>query len=57
MKLYYVYTQRICAELMLKGYKLISIEPSEKREGYNVFGFEDTERLRKEIKRLMTTKK
>lgn len=57
MKLYYIYTQRICAELMLLGYKLISLEPSEKREGYNVFGFEDTGKLRKEIKRLMTTNK
>lgn len=56
MKLYYVYTQKMCANLMLLGYKLISIEPSEKREGYNVFGFEDTEKLRKEVKRLMTTK-
>ena len=57
MKSYYVYTQKICAELMLKGYKLIGIEPSKKREGFNVFIFVDSERLRKDVSDLMTTRK
>lgn len=57
MKLYYVYTQKMCAELMLKGYKLLSVEPSQKREGYNVFIFRDSERLRNEVKELMIASK
>ena len=57
MKPYYIYTQKLCAELMLKGYKLINIEPSKKRKGYNVFIFEDNEKLRKDIDELMTAKK
>ena len=57
MKPYYVYTQKICAELMLKNHKLIGIEPSKKREGYNVFVFMDSEKLRKDVKELMAAKK
>lgn len=53
MKLYYVYTQRVCAELMLKGHKLLNIEPSKKREGYNVFVFRETGILRKDVEELM----
>lgn len=53
MKLYYVYTQKICAELMLKGHKLIKIEPSKNRKGFNVFVFVDNEKLRKDVKDLM----
>lgn len=57
MKPYYVYTQKMCAELMLKGHKLTSIEPSQKREGFNVFVFIDNEKLRKDVKELMAAKK
>lgn len=57
MKSYYVYTQKICAGLMLKGHKLIGIEPSKKREGFNVFVFVDDEKLRKDVRGLMTTNK
>lgn len=57
MKPYYVYTQKICAELMLKGYKLIGIEPSKKCEGYNVFVFIDSEKLRKDVDELMAANK
>ena len=57
MKSYYVYTQKICAELMLKGHKLIGIEPSQKREGFKVFIFIDNERLRKDIHELMAANK
>lgn len=48
MKPYYVFTQKLCAELMLREHKLISIEPSKKRKGYNVFIFNDSENLRKD---------
>lgn len=57
MKPYYVYTQKICAELMLLGYKLIGVEPSKKREGFNVFVFIDNEKLRKDVKELMAANK
>lgn len=57
MKPYYIYTQKMCAELMLLGYKLISMEPSKKRKGYNVFLFEDSEDLRKDVSKLTATKK
>lgn len=57
MKPYYVFTQRLCAELMLREHKLIGIEPSKKREGYNVFVFNDSENLRKDISELIATKK
>ncbi len=56
MKPYYVYTQRLCAKLMLLGYKLIGMEPSKKRKGYNVFLFKDSKKLRNDIRRLTTTK-
>ena len=49
MKKYYVYTQRICAELMLMGHKLIDVEPSKKRDGFKVFIFTDSEKLREEV--------
>lgn len=52
MKKYYIYTQRICAELMLENHKLIDIEPSKKREGFNVFIFRDSKKLRKDIEKL-----
>ncbi len=57
MKPYYIFTQKLCAELMLREHKLIGIEPSKKRKGYNVFIFNDSEKLRKDIEMLMTTKK
>lgn len=57
VKFYYVYTQKICAELMLKGHKLIGVEPSKKREGYNVFSFLDSKKLQRDIEELITTKK
>lgn len=53
MKKYYIYTQRICALLMLKGYKLIQIEPSKKREGFNVFIFKDSEKFRQDVEELI----
>lgn len=57
MKPYYVYTQKMCAKLMLKGHKLIDIEPSKKREGFKVFIFIDNERLRKDVHELMAANK
>ena len=57
MKPYYVYTQKMCAELMLKGHKLIDVEPSKKREGFKVFIFIDNEKLRKDVNELMATNK
>lgn len=52
MSLYYVYTQRMCAELMLKGHKLRGVEPSKKRKGYNVFVFTNSEELKDDINKL-----
>ena len=57
MKPYYVYTQKMCAELMLKGHKLIGVEPSKKREGFKVFVFISSEELKKDVDELVATRK
>lgn len=57
MKPYYVYTQKMCAELMLRGHKLIGIEPSKKREGFKVFVFISSEELRKDVDELVAARK
>lgn len=57
MKYYYIYTQKMCAELMLKGHKLIGVEPSKKRESFNVFVFIDSEKLKSDVHRLIIANK
>lgn len=57
MNHYYIYTQKMCAELMLRGHKLIGIEPSKKRENFNVFVFIHSEKLKNDVDKIMTAKK
>lgn len=52
MNYFKVFTQRMCSRLMSEGFKLQGIAPDAKFEGYNMFLFEDTERLRQRVKEI-----
>ena len=47
-----VFTQRMASKLMSEGFKLQSIAPDMKYEGFNMFLFEDTAKLRSRVKEL-----
>lgn len=45
-----VFNQRLAGFLMLKGFKLISVEPSKANLGFNIFNFVKSNKLHKTIK-------
>ena len=52
-----VFNQRLAGFLMLKGFKLISVEPNRYIDKFNIFTFEKTKRLDKAIEQYQEVKK
>lgn len=42
-----VFNQRLAGFLMLKGFRLMAIEPNKENENFNVFSFEKSPKLSK----------
>ena len=49
---YKIFTQELCAKLMLRGFKLRGLVPDEKNKGFNIFLFDDTEQIRTAVKQI-----
>lgn len=45
-----VFNQRLAGFLMLKGFKLVSVEPNKNIKKFNIFTFENSDKLSKAIK-------
>lgn len=52
-----VFNQRLAGFLMLKGFKLISVEPNKSIKDFNIFTFEKSNRLDKAIAQYQEIKK
>ena len=52
-----VFNQRLAGFLMLKGFKLISIEPNRNIQNFNIFSFEKSDKLEKAIHQYEEIKK
>lgn len=52
-----VFNQRLAGFLMLKGFKLLLVEPNRNIEDFNVFTFEKTKKLDNAIKQYQEIKK
>ena len=48
-KFYRIYSSRIAGLLRQRGFKILGVEPNLKKPQYDVFLFEDTEELRKNL--------
>lgn len=51
-----VFNQRLAGFLMLKGFKLIAVEPNTKIEDFNIFTFEKSNKLDRAIKQYQEIK-
>lgn len=51
-----IYSQRLAAKLMLKGFVLQGLEKHKNNSGRNVFYFKDSEEITKEIQKLTKSK-
>ncbi len=45
-----VFNQRLAGFLMLKGFKLLAVEPNRNIRDFNIFSFEKSEKLNRTIK-------
>lgn len=45
-----VFNQRLAGFLMLKGFKLLAVEPNRNIKDFNIFSFEKSEKLNRTIK-------
>lgn len=45
-----VFNQRLAGYLMLKGFKLLSVEPNRNIKDFNIFTFEKSDKLNRTIK-------
>ncbi len=57
MIMFKIFNQRLAGFLMLKGYKLIKMEPNRDIIGFNIFTFEKSFKLDKAIKQYQEIKK
>lgn len=52
-----VFNQRLAGFLMLKGFKLLSVEPSKNIKDFNIFVFRQSDKLNKAIEQYQEIKK
>ena len=45
-----VFNQRLAGFLMLKGFKLLAVEPNKNIKDFNIFSFEKSDKLNRTIK-------
>ncbi len=45
-----VFNQRLAGFLMLKGFKLLAVEPNRNIKDFNIFSFEKSEKLNRAIR-------
>lgn len=53
---YTIYSQKLMATLVLKGFALAEMRPDRKESGKNVFFFKDTPELRAAVKKYQESK-
>ena len=52
-----IFSQSVCAKLMLRGYKLQGMKPDRKYPERNVFFFENTEKARNDLAEIVKDRK
>lgn len=52
-----IFNQRLAGFLMMKGFKLVSVEPNKNIKDFNIFTFEKSNRLDKAISQYQEIKK
>ncbi len=51
-----IYSQRMTAELMLKGFVLQGMDKNQNKSGKNVFYFKDSEEIKKAMREISNSK-